>query len=181
MSLFFENIKKGKKLIFTTIFIIGVSSSTFGFEIFQYVVGYYGYQKEYIPQALQTEKLVDTMKIYPVICEQLKQAGVTRETLVISTEFHLRYWCEIKIYTTFEEGTVGLMSGKSELVRWYRNYTEQDHIIREGTPEELIAFAKKIGASYTLLDSRSNLAKAFGNSKMIVSGGEWRVVIKFNQ
>ncbi len=117
MTLLFEKIKKNKKLFYTGFLIIGLFSSTLGFEVFQYMVGYYGYQKEYIPNFIQNEKLVDTTKIYPVICQELKDAGVTRETLVISVEFHLRYWCEIKIFTTFEEGTVGLMAGKEELVR----------------------------------------------------------------
>ncbi len=180
IKLFFENYQGNKKFLFASFLIIGLASSTFGFEAFQFLVRYRGYQREYIPEILQTEKLADPTKIYPVVCEQLRQAGITRNDLVISDQFPLRYWCEIRLFTTFEEGTVGIMSGKNELIRWYRNYEEQDNILYHGSPDELVAFAKKIGASYALLDSKSDLARAFESKRALVSKGDRFVIIKFN-
>lgn len=185
VSLFIERYKKNSKLFFALFFIIGVLSSTFFFEIFKFTIGYKNHKKEYIPIYLEPAKIDDETKIFPPICEGIRQAGVKKEDLVISDDFQLRYYCETKLFTTFEEGSIYFMFGKNELVWWFRNYKEQTNIIYHGTPDQLVSFAKRIGAKYALIDKKSDLAKALVDSKMIVfsTNGNTlieRVLIKIN-
>ncbi|MBA3733317.1 hypothetical protein H0W91_02985 [Patescibacteria group bacterium] len=179
IKLYFQNFTKYKKTLLVLFLLVGLSSSTLGFEIFKFVVGYKNYKKEYIPDTYQSNHLPDDFSIYPEICKELQKAGIERNDLVISDYFQLRYYCETKIYTTFEEGSIYFMLGKNELVSWYRTYIEQERIINQGTPEELQAFAKKTGAAYALLETKSSLFLDFERRKQVWIKGDILSVIKF--
>lgn len=170
---------KYKKILFAFFLIFGILSSTFFFECFQYVVGFNGFKKEYIPNYLQANKLQDDRVVYPVICKQIREAGINKTDLVMSDEFQLRYFCDQKLTNTYEEGTIYFMSGKNQLVWWYKNYLEQNHALYEGSSKEIIALAKKDNATYALLESYLPVIKEFEALKMVISKGDRFTIIKF--
>ena len=179
VTILLEQYREKRKILFTLLLIVGICSSTFVFELFQFAVGYYGYQKEYIPNFLQADKLTDMTKIYPTYCDQIKKAGITREDLIISDDFKLRYWCQSRLFITFEEGSIYLLSGKNELVWWEKNYKEQEQVLHEGSAKELTVFAKRLKARYALLEVTSPMVKEFGLKGEIVSLGDHFAVIQF--
>jgi hypothetical protein len=170
---------KYKKILILGFLIIGILSSTFFFECLQYAVGFNGFKKEYIPNSLQKDKLQDDRIVYPIICKQIRDAGIKGDDLVLSDEFQLRYFCDQRLTNTFEEGTIYFMSGKNELSWWYENYIEQKHALYEGNAKELIALAKKDNATYALLESYLPVIKDFESLKMVVSKGDRFTIIKF--
>ncbi len=183
VTVFLEQYKEKRKILFTILLILGIVSSTFFFEVFQFSVGYYGYQREYIPAFLQKAKDVysDGTKVYPALCDQITQSGITRNDLILYDDFTLRYWCESRLYTTFEEGTIYLLSGKNQLVWWYKTYLEQEHALHFGDVAELTAFAKKVGARYAFLNIDSPIISTLEKKGEVVSKGSRFDIIRFKQ
>jgi hypothetical protein len=182
LTFILEKFKDNRKTVATILLIIGMCSSAFGFEWLQFVVGYYGYQREYIPNVLQKkeDRYEDMTQIYPTWCGQLAKIGITRNDLVISDDFSLRYWCESRLYTTQEEGYIYVLSGKSALVQWVKNYQEQQDALNSGNADKLVAFAKKVGARYVFLESApASMLQELRDKHMLVSSpGDHFFVIK---
>jgi len=179
LALFFRDCKSRKKVYYTLFLIIGLASSTFGFECFKYSIGYRNYRKEYIPNVLQRDKLSDDRILYPDVCNKIEKAGITKKDIVISDDIRLRYWCEQKLYSTFEEGVIYFMSGKDQLVYWSRQYKEQDNAIYGKNPEDLIAFAKSVGAKYAILEFNPELSEKFKAKNMITGENSLISIVKF--
>ena len=167
-----------KKYLIELITVIGIASSGFGLEWFEFLIGYPNYSESYIPAVFQHKNFPNESLKYPAICKQMKDAGITRNDIVLSDDFPLRYFCEAKLLVTMEEGSAYLMSGKSEMVWWQRTYYEQGGSF--DTAEHLVNFAKREKARYALLTSGSFLEKEFDAEKMIVSKGETYSIVKFS-
>lgn len=176
---FFKDFKNNKKILFTAFLLIGIASSTFGFEIFKFVVGYKNYKKEYIPNIFQKDKLQNDLVVYPSTCKQLENANINRDELVISDHFQIRYYCGTRLFTTFEEGSIYFITGKRELVNWMRTYEEQKRALYSESPDNLIAFANKVGARYAVVEATSPMISKLENKKMVVSKDDILAVIKF--
>ncbi|MCX6735921.1 MAG: hypothetical protein NTZ13_02460 [Candidatus Parcubacteria bacterium] len=167
-----------KKYVIALIVIIGMTSSSFGLEWFEFLIGYKNYCDGFIPVALQKKTFAkaDT-KMYPEICQEMKNAGIKKTDLVLSGDFPLRYFCETKLLATLEEGSSYLMAGKSEMVWWYRTFWQQDAAFNKS--EDLIDFAKKQKASYALVTVGSPLEQEFEGKGMIKTKGTVYSVVKF--
>jgi len=172
-------IKKGTLII---LIVVGMASSSFGLEWFEFIVGYKGYSPLMIPKSLQEDikgkGIDDETIIDPPICRQLGAAGVKRTDLILADDFSLRYNCESHLLLAYVEGTAYMMSGKNEMVWWYRTKLEQDKAF-SGTADDLISFAKKEKASYALILPGTSQEKEFEVRKMAVSKGETYTLIKF--
>ncbi len=171
---------RNRSIIF--LIILGMASSSFCLEWFEFLVGYKGYSPLMIPKDLQTETsgkgIDDETKIDPPICRQVASAGVSRSDLILVDDFSLRYNCELHILLTYVEGTAYMMSGKNELVWWYRTKLEQDKALA-GSADDLINFAKKEKARYALITPNTAQEKEFELKKMVVSKGDTYSLIKF--
>lgn len=178
VKIFFDNFRNNKKIIFVIFLFVGLASSTFGFEIFKFFVGYKNYKQEYIPNYLQKNKLADDQVVFPKICKQMESVGIKKDDLVISDDFQLRYFCGIKLLTTFEEGSAYFVLGKNELVWWYRVYTEQKKVLYGNNPNDFLVFAKKFKADYALIEINSPLLAQFEKSGIVVSKGDRLAIIK---
>lgn len=167
------------KLLFTFIVIIGIVSSSIGFEWSQYLLGYQNYQEEYILQSLQGPRGEDKLSRYQGICADIVEAGIGPEDLVISSDFDLRYFCEISIYTSFEEGTTYLMRGKESLVYWHQIFTEQAKVLDSNRAQDLLDFADKVDAQYAILKSDSAMLDELRESQLVVKENNNLAIIKF--
>ncbi|MDD4994893.1 MAG: hypothetical protein PHW53_00230 [Patescibacteria group bacterium] len=174
--------KKVRVIFLSALLILGFLSSSFGFEWFQFLLGYENYQEEYIPRVFQNKVFEDQEKIYNIVCQQLKNGGVGDGDTVISNDFNLRYFCRVNIVTSFEEGSAYLMSGKNQLVEWRRVFEEQNNALHGDDIVKLIDFGRKYGANYALLRSNSALAgvvKEGDQGDLPISQNEYFVLIKF--
>jgi len=167
-----------KKYTLVPIVIIGIISSSFGLEWFEFLVGYRNYSEEMIPVVFQKKNFENEAVRYAEICRQAEKVGVKENDLVISDDFPLRYYCKMNLFITQEEGMSYMMSGKNEMVWWFREYREQALALNR-TPDVLLRFAERTKAQYALIPKDSPLVKEFDDRKMVVSHGETYSIIKF--
>lgn len=131
--------------------VVGVLSSSLGLEWVQYVVGYPHYERAYIPEVFQEETYVHDREEYEPLCDALHTLGATRTTRVLSGSFKLRYFCEVPLYVTFEEGGAYLNRGREALVAWKNMFDEQHTVFASSNPEAFLSFAEEVGARYAVI------------------------------
>ena len=154
------------RYITPVVLVLGLLSSSVGFEWTQYVLGYQNYEKAYIPLALQEEPHVDKRTKYAEICSALEAAGVESGERLISSDFNLRYFCRVDLYTTYEEGTFYMMRGKEDMLYWYDIYTEQDGILKGDDIDAFIAFMESKESRTAVLSNGTALYDAVGESTL---------------
>jgi hypothetical protein len=130
---------------------LGLLSSSFAFEVAQYLVGYKNYTQAYIPKALSGIADGITPAEYRETCRALAAGGITSATELISSDFGLRYFCKANLYVTAEEGAAYTYLTRAELVWWHHTYLAQREALREGDLEKMHAFAKDAAASFLVL------------------------------
>lgn len=168
------------RILFTVIFVVGILSSGIGFEWSQYLMGYSNYQKEYIPEAWQSEKTENKEDKYERICSSINEVGVSSEDLVISYDFDLRYFCKLKLYVTYEEGTFYMMRGKNTSVYWHQIFLKQKEALDADNIDLLLKLAKEIQADYAILDKDRSLVSNLPESRLLYYDKGDVIIIKFN-
>jgi len=167
------------KLLFTFIVIIGIVSSSIGFEFTQYLWGFDNYQSEYIPVSWQQDLSENKLNRYQNICKQVSQAGITANDLVISNDFDLRYFCEIRLLVTYEEGTIYMMRGRESAVYWHEIFQRQAQVLDSGNADDLIDFAQEVGAQYAILSPDSQMIDELETRDLVANKSDNLVIIKF--
>lgn len=167
------------EILFAVILIVAIMSSSLGFEWTQYLLGYNGYEKAYIFTSLQVQERQPKELRYNRICLDLADYGITRDALIISYDFDLRYFCGLKLYTTYEEGTFYLMRSNDDLVAWYQMFQEQNKVLSGESTENLILFADRIKADYAVIDKNTALVRSLADSNLVYQETADVVVIKF--
>lgn len=130
---------------------LGLLSSSFAFEVAQYLVGYKNYTPAYIPQVLSGKPDGITPAEYRETCGALEALGVTDATELISHDIGLRYFCKANLYVTGEEGAAYTYLTRAELVWWHQTYLAQRDALREGDLAKMRAFAKTANAPFIVL------------------------------
>lgn len=155
-----------KKAAAIGLVLAGVASSSVGFEIAQYMIGYPNYDPDYIPQALSHAPGRITAAQYGEACQALAQLGAAPGDEVIAGDFALRYYCRANLYVTLEEGSAYEQLTRGEMVAWYERLQAQRAAFAGASPSKLFAFARSAGARYVVL---SNSA---ANAPFIKSGAQ---------
>ncbi len=135
--------------------ICGVASSSFAFELAQFVAGYPNYERAYIPQLLSGALSDTTPSEYRAVCDALKNAGITSAATVLSGDFALRYYCEANLFVTSEEGGALLQRPRTEVVSWHERLLAQREALNSDDPSTIVDFADSIGAEAIVLTSRN--------------------------
>lgn len=148
-----------KHLFAALIVLAGVLSSTIPFEMGQFALGYKNYNPAYIPQSLSHVPDRVTPSEYEELCGALKTLGAKPETLIISNDFALRYYCRSDLYATSEEGAAYLQLERADMVTWYKRYIAQRTAIASGDPQAMIAFAKSVGGEFVVMPRDQKHAK----------------------
>lgn len=174
---YFLSCNKFKKIILFVFLIIGCISSSFGFEIGQFLVGYQNYERAYVPVSWQRTEEENDRDYYSELCSTLTSLGANQETLTISTDFKLRYFCELPLYVTFEEGGAYLNAGRSALVEWHSKFEEQQRVIKTHNIQEFLVFAKKVDARYAVLHIDSFLVTELKEKGYLVAFNKDRAII----
>ncbi|RJQ34074.1 hypothetical protein C4566_02575 [Candidatus Parcubacteria bacterium] len=167
------------RLLFTFIVIIGIVSSSIGFEWVQYLLGSGNYQSEYIFSSWQENLPENKADRYQRICQQLKDAGIDQGDLVISSDFDLRYFCQVRLFVTYEEGSTYLMRGKEPLVYWYNIFLRQAEVLDSKQANDLIDFANNISAQYAVLPTDSEMVPELEAGGLVVGKSDDLRIIKF--
>jgi hypothetical protein len=144
---------------------LGLASSSYGFEVVQFAIGYQNYETAYIPQALSGASDDVTAEQYREVCGAIEALGGGARPRVVSEDFAFRYYCRADLYTTEEEGLVYSQFPRAELVRWYRMVMAQNEALASADPETIAAFAAGVGARFVVLprtDRYAGIARAPG-------------------
>ena len=177
-----ETTWRWKRWAVAVLFVGGILSSSFAFEVAQFVVGYKNFEPAYIPQALSHIANGITEAEYRQTCAALGALGATSQTLVISGDFSLRYYCKADLYVTEEEGGAYQQLLRSDVVTWYDDYRAQKTALGSGDPKQITVFAKNIGASFIVLSNNpKNLSLAMSFSGARVATTTRQVIIKLKQ
>jgi hypothetical protein len=146
-----ESTYRFKHAVLALFFVLCVASSSFGFEVTQFFIGYPNFETAYIPQTLSHVPSNITEAEYQQTCTLLSSMGATSETLILSSDFALRYYCRSKLYTTSEEGAAYLQLSRGDLVDWYDREVVQDQAFANG-PAAIVVFAEHVGATFIVAD-----------------------------
>ncbi len=149
-----------KRWITTLMLMMGVASSSFAFEWFQFLIGYPNYQKEYIPAVLQEKELPNQYTYYQRLCTQLHEAGAQKGDVVLINDFNIRYFCGLRPHTSFEEGTAYIFMGKGPLVAWHKDMLRQTEVLKGDDVDAVVVYAEEVGARFVALPSSSPATRA---------------------
>jgi len=148
---YLESQGRYKKVLVALLFIAGILSSSFGFEVAQFAIGYKNFEKAYIPQTLSRIPDDTTPAEYREACNALTELGATSTTLMISSDFAFRYYCRAHLYVTNEEGGAYQQLLRSDVVNWYTKLLAQRAALGRGDPQKILDFAKSIGADFVIV------------------------------
>jgi len=142
-----------KTLLLTTLFLCGIASSSFGFEVTQFAAGYKNFEKAYIPQALSG--LPDDIKPneYREVCPILARLGATVGSEIISADFAFRYYCKANLYVTYEEGGAYQQLTRADVVTWYSQYITQSEALKGGDPKKILTFMSSVGDHFVIVSN----------------------------
>lgn len=139
------------RTIATFLLIAGILSSSFFFEIAQFLVGYKNVTKEYIPQYFSSIPDDVTPQEYREVCGILRTRSTALFPKVISNDFAFRYYCHADLFATLEEGAAYLQLPRDSFLGWFRNYTKQRTVLREANPSEMILLAQETDSEFIVL------------------------------
>lgn len=149
-----ESTYRFKTVVVALLVTAALASSSFGFETAQFFVGYPNFKTAYIPQALSGVPDDITPEEYRETCRSLARLSATSDTLsdtlVISDDFALRYYCRTKLYVTREEGAAYLQLLRADLVLWHDRELAQEKALGSADPV-IFAFAKRVGADFIVV------------------------------
>ncbi|MBP9840717.1 MAG: hypothetical protein KBC68_03755 [Candidatus Pacebacteria bacterium] len=145
-----------KRAFLTLVVLSGLASSTFGFELFQFVAGYANYERAYVPQALSGVPDDTRPKDYHELCRTLEMLGISSAEEVVSNDFGMRYYCRSNLYITHEEGAAYTYRPRAELVDWHARYLAQRDTLRSFDLEAIQAYARSVGARVVVLTRNEN-------------------------
>jgi|CXWL01.1.fsa_nt_gi hypothetical protein len=131
--------------------VAGVLSSSFFFEIGQFVVGYKNYTTAYIPQVLSSVADDIRPEEYAEVCTVLALRGATSQTEIIATDFAFRYYCLSNLYVTNEEGGAFTFHTRADLIDWHARLRAQGAALGSGQRETIESFAKEINAKFIVV------------------------------
>lgn len=146
-----ESVYRFKVVFATLLVLVSMMSSSFGFEVAQFFIGYRNFEKAYIPQVFSGIPDEITPEEYRETCRSLAQLGATSDTLVIHADFALRYYCKAKLYVTREEGAAYLQLPRAGLIDWYTRQLAQQKALASADPIVIFAFAAHVGADFVIL------------------------------
>lgn len=140
-----------KNIILVLFVLSGIASSSFMFEVTQFIIGYPNFTESYIPQSLSNVPDDTTIDEYRETCAALESLGATSEVVVLSNNFALRYYCKADLYVTYEEGSAYQQLHRSDVIDWYERIQEQRQAFKDGDPETIVTFAKTIDATFIVV------------------------------
>lgn len=153
-----ESLWRYKHVVLALLFVLGVSSSTIGFEFGQFVIGYRNFEKAYVPQVL-TGILDDTTPLqYREVCDALTSLGAEPNDEIISGDFSFRYYCRANLYVTYEEGGAYQQLTRHDVVDWYTHYLAQQTVLKDADPQSIMTFGKSINAHFVVLSKNEKYA-----------------------
>lgn len=147
-----------KGVIVALVFLGGVLSSSFAFEVSQFAVGYKNFEKAYVPQALSHVADDTTPAEYRAVCDALKQLGAEPSSLIVSTNFAFRYYCKARLYATNEEGSAYQQLTRADVVDWYERFLAQQAALASADPNAARAFARSIDANFIVVSRKRPFA-----------------------
>lgn len=139
----------------TLLLFAGLVSSSFFFEIAQFIVGYDNVTKEYIPQKLSLIEDDVTPQQYREVCALLPKYSANVFPKVLSNDFSFRYYCHADLFATLEEGAAHLQFPRDSLVAWHKDYLRQRTILREANPDAMIMLARETLSDFIIVPKAS--------------------------
>lgn len=140
-----------KVAVLVVLVVAGLLSSSFGFEVAQYVVGYKDYERAYIPQALSGAPDATRPAQYQEACDALMRLGAKPDDEIISGNFAFRFFCRANLYVTNEEGAAYTQLTRDDLTDWYTRLEAQREAFKGGNPAKAFAFVRQVGAKFAIL------------------------------
>jgi hypothetical protein len=111
----------------------------------------------------------------------LSSLGANSLSLIVSSEFPLRYYCKSHLYTTDEEGAAYFQLSRSDLVAWYERETSQERALKSKDLATIRTFAHGIGAEYVVLPDASVFMNTEEIDGDVVATTTRHIVIKLAQ
>ena len=175
-----ETTHKLKHICVSILVLTGIASSSFGFEWFQFVVGYKNVTEAYIPQILTGAQDGISPEEYKEICSRLTALGAIKESEIVSKDFNLRYYCQANLHVTFEEGSAYMFLSRSDLVNWHDEYLRQRVALKSSDPYSLITHARSVGASFVVDGSRTKYSNLKSTESLTIATTSRRTIMRIN-
>lgn len=147
-----------KTVVLALLVTAGILSSSFAFEIAQFVIGYKNFEKAYIPQVLSHIPDDTTPAEYRETCKALTDLGATSAELIVSPDFAFRYYCRAHLYVTNEEGSAYQQLQRIDVVAWYARYLAQRAVLASADLFAMLAFAERINADFIVVSRTPKFA-----------------------